>query len=122
MIKGDAFEGITGHNPEGLWFRREAQPRGFKVAVGCRDSGRAIPEADEVRARVRGLERRGGEVWAAEVPWPAYRFGERSARLLRNGADPNLVAREREYLVSTHGRSSREMEKFREQPSSGSWA
>jgi enoyl-CoA hydratase len=50
------FDGITRHNPEGLWFRRQAQAEGFKSAVQWRDSGRAIPEGDEARALVRELE------------------------------------------------------------------
>jgi enoyl-CoA hydratase len=52
------FDGITRHSPEGLWFRREAQANGFKAAVEWRDSGRAIPEGEEARARVRALEGR----------------------------------------------------------------
>lgn len=52
------FDGITRHNPEGLWFRRHAQVEGFKSAVAWRDSGRAIPEGDEARALVVDLERR----------------------------------------------------------------
>ncbi|MEO8080259.1 MAG: crotonase/enoyl-CoA hydratase family protein, partial [Caldimonas sp.] len=31
------FDGITRHNPEGLWFRRQAQAEGFKSAVAWRD-------------------------------------------------------------------------------------
>ena len=50
------FDGITRHNPEGLWFRRYAQAEGFKAAVAWRDSGTAIPEGDEARARIRELE------------------------------------------------------------------
>ncbi len=50
------FDGITRHNPEGLWFRRYAQAEGFKAAVNWRDSGRNIPEGDEARARIRELE------------------------------------------------------------------
>lgn len=50
------FDGITRHNPEGLWFRRQAQVEGFKSAVEWRDSGRPIPEGDEARARIRELE------------------------------------------------------------------
>ena len=52
------FDGITRHDPEGLWFRRYAQVEGFKSAVAWRDSGRAIPEGDEARALVADLERR----------------------------------------------------------------
>ncbi len=52
------FDGITRHNPEGLWFRRYAQAEGFKAAVAWRDSGRAIPEGDVARAAIAELERR----------------------------------------------------------------
>jgi enoyl-CoA hydratase len=50
------FDGITRHNPEGLWFRREAQAHGFKAAVQWRDSGRAIPEGEEARRLIAELE------------------------------------------------------------------
>jgi enoyl-CoA hydratase len=43
------FDGITRHNPEGLWFRRYAQENGFKAAVQWRDGGQPIPEGDEAR-------------------------------------------------------------------------
>jgi enoyl-CoA hydratase len=56
------FDGITRHNPEGLWFRRYAQAEGFKAAVEWRDSGRPIPEGDEARERIRELESRPGSV------------------------------------------------------------
>jgi enoyl-CoA hydratase len=52
------FDGITRHNPEGLWFRRYAQVEGHKAAVQWRDSGRAIPEGDDARARIAELEAR----------------------------------------------------------------
>lgn len=52
------FDGITRHNPEGLWFRRHAQEAGFKSAVQWRDSGRPIPEGDEARALIREMEAR----------------------------------------------------------------
>ena len=52
------FDGITRHNPEGLWFRRYAQSEGFKAAVSWRDGGRPIPEGDEARALIRELEAR----------------------------------------------------------------
>ncbi len=52
------FDGITRHNPEGLWFRRQAQAEGFKSAVQWRDSGRPIPEGDEARALIAQLEAR----------------------------------------------------------------
>ena len=51
------FDGITRHNPEGMWFRRQAQANGFKSAVEWRDSGRPIPEGDEARALVAELEK-----------------------------------------------------------------
>lgn len=50
------FDGITRHNPEGLWFRRQAQAGGFKSAVEWRDSGRPIPEGDEARRRIAELD------------------------------------------------------------------
>lgn len=49
------FDGITRHNPEGLWFRRYAQEAGFKAAVQWRDSGRPIPEGDEARSLIREM-------------------------------------------------------------------
>ena len=52
------FDGITRHNPEGMWFRRYAQAEGFKAAVQWRDSGRSIPEGDEARSLVRDLDAR----------------------------------------------------------------
>lgn len=51
------FDGITRHNPEGLWFRRYAQTEGFKAAVQWRDSGRPIPEGDEAREEIARMER-----------------------------------------------------------------
>jgi enoyl-CoA hydratase len=54
------FDGITRHNPEGLWFRRYAQVEGFKAAVRRRDSGEPIPEGDHARALIRELEARRG--------------------------------------------------------------
>ena len=50
------FDGITRHNPEGLWFRRYAQAEGFRAAVQWRDGGAPIPEGDEARELVRELE------------------------------------------------------------------
>ena len=50
------FDGVTRHNPEGVWFRRQAQVHGFKSAVQWRDSGRPIPEGDDARARIAELE------------------------------------------------------------------
>lgn len=52
------FDGITRHNPEGLWFRRYAQEQGYKAAVQWRDGGAPIPEGDEARALVREMEAR----------------------------------------------------------------
>jgi enoyl-CoA hydratase len=54
------FDGITRHNPEGLWFRRYAQAEGFKAAVAWRDSGEPIPEGDDARERIRALEKNKG--------------------------------------------------------------
>lgn len=51
------FDGITRHNPEGMWFRRYAQVNGFREAVRWRDSGEPIPEGDDARARIAQLER-----------------------------------------------------------------
>lgn len=51
------FDGITRHNPEGLWFRRHATMHGFKETVAWRDSGRPIPEGDDARAQVAEMER-----------------------------------------------------------------
>ena len=51
------FDGITRHNPEGMWFRRYAQVKGFHSAVQWRDSNRPIPEGDEARRLARELER-----------------------------------------------------------------
>ncbi len=50
------FDGITRHNPEGMWFRRHAQAHSFKSAVEWRDSGRPIPEGDEARDAIAALE------------------------------------------------------------------
>ncbi|MBI1942524.1 MAG: crotonase/enoyl-CoA hydratase family protein [Betaproteobacteria bacterium] len=36
------FDGITRHSPEGLWFKRLAERRGFHEAVKWRDSGKPI--------------------------------------------------------------------------------
>lgn len=52
------FDGITRHNPEGLWFRRYAQNHGFKAAIEWRDSGRPIPERDEARKLINGMHGR----------------------------------------------------------------
>jgi enoyl-CoA hydratase len=52
------FDGITRHNPEGVWFRRYAQENGFKAAVQWRDGGQPIPEGDEARALIREMEAR----------------------------------------------------------------
>lgn len=52
------FDGITRHNPEGLWFRRYAQKHGFKSAIEWRDGGRPIPERDEARKMIREIEGR----------------------------------------------------------------
>ncbi len=56
QMMANVFDGITRHNPEGLWFRRYAQTHGFKAAVAWRDSGRPIPEGDEARELIRQME------------------------------------------------------------------
>jgi enoyl-CoA hydratase len=61
------FDGITRHNPEGMWFRRHAEVEGFKSAVAWRDSGRPIPEGDEARALVAELEARLAQLRAASA-------------------------------------------------------
>jgi enoyl-CoA hydratase len=58
QMMATVFDGISRHNPEGLWFRRYAQEAGFKEAVRWRDSGKQIPEGDEARALVREMEAR----------------------------------------------------------------
>jgi enoyl-CoA hydratase/carnithine racemase len=50
------FDGITRHNPEGMWFRRYSKVHGFKAAVEWRDSGRPIPEGDLARAAIAELD------------------------------------------------------------------
>lgn len=51
------FDGITRHNPEGMWFRRHAEAHGFKSAVEWRDSGKAIPEGQQAREMIAELEK-----------------------------------------------------------------
>ncbi len=50
------FDGITRHNPEGMWFRRYSQVHGFKAAVEWRDSGRPIPDGDTARQLIAELD------------------------------------------------------------------
>jgi len=50
------FDGITRHNPEGMWFRRHAQVHGFKAAVELRDSGQPIPEGDTALEAIAELD------------------------------------------------------------------
>ncbi|MAY85136.1 MAG: enoyl-CoA hydratase [Pseudooceanicola sp.] len=61
QMSATVFDGITRHNPEGLWFRRYAQTEGFKAAIEWRDSGRPIPEGDEARQMIRDMERASGK-------------------------------------------------------------
>lgn len=58
QMMATVFDGITRHNPEGMWFRRYAQAEGFKAAVQWRDSGEPIPEGDEARNAIRDLSSR----------------------------------------------------------------
>jgi enoyl-CoA hydratase len=39
------FDGIARHSPEGVWFKRLAEEKGFKEAVRQRDSGEPIAES-----------------------------------------------------------------------------
>ena len=55
QMMATVFDGITRHNPEGMWFRRYAQAEGFKAAVQWRDSGEPIPEGEDARERVRQI-------------------------------------------------------------------
>ena len=64
------FDGITRHNPEGMWFRRQAQAEGFRSAVQWRDSGRPIPQGDEARALIAALELQLAEA-RSRLPPPA---------------------------------------------------
>ncbi|WP_296446820.1 crotonase/enoyl-CoA hydratase family protein [Rhodoferax sp. UBA5149] len=57
QMMATVFDGITRHNPEGMWFRRYAQQEGFKAAVQWRDSGQPIPEGDEARELIRQMEK-----------------------------------------------------------------
>ena len=50
------FDGITRHNPEGMWFRRYEQDQGVKASVQCRDGGQPIPEGEDARHLIRDLE------------------------------------------------------------------
>ena len=47
------FDGITRHSPEGMWFKREAEAKGFHAAVEWRDSGRPIPDARDLKPKKR---------------------------------------------------------------------
>ena len=58
QMMATVFDGITRHNPEGMWFRRYAQENGFKAAVQWRDSGQPIPEGAEAQALIREMERK----------------------------------------------------------------
>jgi enoyl-CoA hydratase len=57
QVLATVFDGITRHNPEGMWFRRRAQLYGYKDAVAWRDSGGPIPEGAEAQALVADMER-----------------------------------------------------------------
>ncbi|MDP1739514.1 MAG: crotonase/enoyl-CoA hydratase family protein [Polaromonas sp.] len=58
QMMATVFDGITRHNPEGMWFRRYAQAEGFKAAVQWRDSGEPIPEGDAARRAVQEMDSR----------------------------------------------------------------
>ncbi len=55
QIIATVFDGITRHDPEGVWFRAHAEKHGFHSAVEWRDSGRPIPEGEEARRLAREL-------------------------------------------------------------------
>jgi enoyl-CoA hydratase len=57
QMMATVFDGITRHNPEGLWFRRYAQTEGFKAAVQWRDGGQPIPEGDEARELIQKMDK-----------------------------------------------------------------
>jgi enoyl-CoA hydratase len=57
QMMATVFDGITRHNPEGMWFRRYAQQEGFKAAVQWRDSGQHIPEGDAAREMIRQMDK-----------------------------------------------------------------
>lgn len=61
QMNATVFDGITRHNPEGMWFRRYAQSEGFKAAIEWRDSGRPIPEGEEARRLIREMEQTAGK-------------------------------------------------------------
>lgn len=52
------FDGVTRHNPEGMWFRRHSEVHGFKDAVRLRDSGDPIPEGNHARELIEQLTRK----------------------------------------------------------------
>ena len=56
QMMATVFDGITRHNPEGLWFRRYAQTHGFKAAVQWRDSGEPIPEGQAARDAIAEID------------------------------------------------------------------
>ena len=58
QMMATVFDGITRHNPEGVWFRRYAQEAGFKAAIEWRDGGRKIPEGDQARQLIQEMENR----------------------------------------------------------------
>lgn len=57
QVLATVFDGITRHNPEGMWFRRYSQVHGFREAINWRDSGKPIPEGDEARRQIAELEK-----------------------------------------------------------------
>jgi enoyl-CoA hydratase len=44
QILATLFDGIARHSPEGRWFQKLAEEKGFKEAIKWRDSGKWIPE------------------------------------------------------------------------------
>jgi len=50
------FDGITRHSPEGIWFKRLAESKGFHAAVAWRDGGKPIPEGKAAAKRGKRLK------------------------------------------------------------------
>jgi enoyl-CoA hydratase len=90
------FDGVTRHNPEGVWFRRQAQLDGFKSAVEWRDSGRPIPEATRRARLVAELERKLAEAKRGALTGASVDVGDAELELLGRQPEPaQVVAKQR---------------------------
>ncbi len=95
QMSATVFDGITRHNPEGLWFRRHAQVNGFKDAVRWRDSGRPIPQGDEAREMIAALEQSIAQGKAvAKAPLSVTKPAKPSPRT-RRSSNPATTGRQR---------------------------